>query len=57
MIAKRLENPEKIILPVLLGNVEIPSILRDTVYLDLRDKDIKKGVNKLTEAIKLKSKK
>jgi hypothetical protein len=46
----------KIILPVLLGNVEIPSILRDTVYLDLRDRNIKKGVNKIAEAIRLQKK-
>jgi hypothetical protein len=40
------------ILPILLESVEIPALLRDVHYLDLRDKDVSKVVKQLSKAIK-----
>jgi hypothetical protein len=41
-----------VILPVLLEDVEIPSLLRDVVYLDMRDGDVREGVTKLISSIR-----
>jgi len=41
-----------VILPILLEDVEIPALLRDVLYLDLRDRDVSKVVQKLIEAIR-----
>lgn len=41
-----------IILPILLESVELPALLRDKNYLDLRDKDVSKAVKQLSKAIK-----
>ena len=41
-----------IILPILLGDVEIPALLRDVQYLDLRDRNIPKAVQTLVRAIR-----
>lgn len=40
-----------VILPILLEEVEIPSLLRDVMYLDMRDGNIGLGVKKLISAI------
>jgi len=40
-----------VILPILLEDAEIPSLLRDVMYLDMRDRDVALGVKKLISAI------
>jgi hypothetical protein len=40
-----------VILPILLEDAEIPSLLRDVMYLDMRDGDVALGVKKLVSAI------
>lgn len=53
VMAKRLSNKGGgIVLPILLEDVEVPAILRDVKYLDLRDGDAERGVNELVNAIK-----
>jgi hypothetical protein len=44
-------NRGAVILPILLENAEIPSLLKDLMYLDLRDGDVDAGVRKLVSAI------
>jgi hypothetical protein len=52
VMSRRLSNKGgAVILPILLENVEIPALLRDVMYIDLRDGDIQKGVNNLAIAI------
>lgn len=41
-----------VVLPVLLEDVEIPPILRDVKYLDLRDGNIERGVLEMVSAIR-----
>lgn len=40
-----------VVLPILLDDAEIPSLLRDVMYLDMRDGDVALGVKKLISAI------
>lgn len=41
-----------IVLPILLEDVAVPALLRDVLYIDLRDRDISKAVQKLIETIR-----
>lgn len=53
MISRRLsKRGGAVILPILLEDVEVPALLRDVMYLDLRDGDVSRAVKKLSEAIK-----
>ena len=40
-----------VVLPVLLEDAEVPALLRDVMYLDLRDGDVNAGVRKLVSSI------
>jgi hypothetical protein len=51
------ERRGPIVLPVLLDDVDVPSVLRDVKYLDLRDHDIQRGVHEIIKAIKLSDRK
>lgn len=42
---------QAILLPILLDDVEIPPLLRDVVYLDLRDGDVDRAAGQLIEAV------
>ena len=46
------ERRGPVVLPVLLDDVEVPSVLRDVKYVDLRDHDIQRGVHEIIKAIK-----
>lgn len=41
-----------VVLPILLEDVEVPAMLRDFKYLDLRDKNVERGVSELVSAIR-----
>lgn len=41
-----------VILPVLLADAEVPSLLRQFQWLDLRSRDLAKGIAQLVEAIR-----
>jgi len=45
-------NRGALVLPVLLEDTEIPALLRDVMYLDMRNGDVEAGVNMLVAAIK-----
>jgi len=45
-------NRRAILLPILLEDAEIPPLLRDVMYLDMRDRDVGTGVRKLVDVIK-----
>ena len=45
------ENQQTVLLPVLLADTEIPPLLRNIQYLDLRDGDVARAVGELTAAI------
>jgi hypothetical protein len=52
VISRRLsKRGGAIVLPILLEDVEIPALLRDVMYLDLRDRDVSKAVLSLADAI------
>lgn len=40
-----------VILPILLDDTEVPALLRDVMYLDLRDRDVSRGIEQLVSAI------
>jgi hypothetical protein len=40
------------VIPVLLSDVEVPSILRDVKFIDLRDRDVQRGVKEIVKAIR-----
>lgn len=42
-----------VVLPVLLDDAEIPALLRDVMYLDMRTGDVQAGVTRLVAAIRL----
>jgi DNA-binding Lrp family transcriptional regulator len=42
---------QAILIPILLDDVEIPHLLRDVVYLDLRDGDVDRAAGQLIEAV------
>lgn len=46
------ERGGPVILPILLDDVEVPALLRDVMYLDLRDRIVSKGVELLASAIR-----
>ena len=53
MMSRRLsKRGGAVILPILLEDVEVPALLRDVMYLDLRDGDVAEAVDKLSTAIK-----
>jgi hypothetical protein len=45
-------NRGAILLPVLLDDAEIPALLRDVMYLDMRNADVRAGVNMLIAAMR-----
>lgn len=52
MIARRISaKGGAVILPILLEDTPIPALLRDVKYLDLRDRDLARGVKELSKAI------
>jgi TIR domain/Domain of unknown function (DUF4062) len=52
MMARRLSGKGgAVILPILLEDVEVPAILKDVKYLDLRNGDVDRGVKELLSAI------
>jgi hypothetical protein len=40
-----------LVLPILLDDVDIPALLRDRKYLDLRDRNVERGVQELLDSI------
>jgi hypothetical protein len=46
------EDRGAVVLPVLLEDVDIPALLRDVMYLDMRDGDVERGIRRLTDAIR-----
>jgi hypothetical protein len=40
-----------VVIPILLDDAEIPALLRDVMYLDMRDGNVQAGVNKLVAAV------
>ncbi len=46
------EDRGAVVLPVLLDDVEIPALLRDVMYLDMRDGDVGRGIRRLADSIK-----
>lgn len=53
IMSKRLRgNNSPLVLPVLLDDAEVPALLRDRKYLDLRDRDTQRGVQKLLKSIR-----
>lgn len=46
------QNRGAIVLPILLDDAKIPSLLRDVMYLDMRAGDVQTGVTKLVAAIR-----
>lgn len=52
MINRRLSNSHgPLIIPILLEDVEIPALIRDVKYLDLRDKDLERGIKEFHSAV------
>lgn len=52
MMLRRLEQRGgAVVLPIRLDDAEVPALLRDVMYLDLRDGDVPKAVAKMLEAI------
>ncbi len=52
MIVRRLSNEHSpLIIPILLEDVEIPALIRDVKYLDLRNKDIELGVKEFYKSV------
>jgi TIR domain len=52
-MVRRLREPDKVkIIPVLIEDVEVPALLRDVLYLDLRDGDVKKAAKRLASTIR-----
>jgi len=52
VVARRLSNRAgAVVLPVLLEDVEVPAVLRDVKYLDLRDRDVARGAEELVSAV------
>jgi hypothetical protein len=52
VISRRLsKRPSAVILPILLEDVEVPALLRDVKYLDLRDGNVSRAVSDLIKAI------
>lgn len=52
-MARRLRDPDNVrIIPVLVDDVEVPALLRDTLYLDLRDRDITKVARALAHTVR-----
>jgi hypothetical protein len=43
---------DMVMIPALLDDVEVPALLRDIKYLDLRDRDIDRAVEELSNAIR-----
>jgi DNA-binding Lrp family transcriptional regulator len=43
------------LVPILLDDVEIPAVLRNVMYLDLRDRDVAKAVNSFMQSIQFQS--
>ena len=53
MISRRLsKRGSAVIIPILLEDVEVPALLRDVQYLDMRDGNIDRAINNLSIAIK-----
>ena len=50
-IGKRLGGQNQVIIPILIDDAEIPPVLRDTRYVDLRDGNVKRAAQELIEAI------
>ena len=49
---RRLADPQgPVIIPVLLDDSPVPALLRDVVYLDLRDRNIEAGATRLVNAV------
>ncbi len=46
------EKSGPIVFPILLDDTEVPALLRDVKYLDLRDHDITRGVRELSDSIR-----
>ena len=54
IMMRRLEQKKgAAVLPVRLDDAEVPALLRDVMYLDLRDGDVSRAVARLVEAIKI----
>lgn len=52
-LQRRLADPQgPVIIPVLLDDSPVPPLLRDVMYLDLRDRDIADGASSLIEAVR-----
>jgi len=52
MIIRRLSNEHgPLIIPILLDDVEIPALIRDVKYLDLRHKNIELGVKEFYKSV------
>jgi hypothetical protein len=52
-MVRRLREPNSVkIIPVLIEDVEVPALLRDVLYLDLRDGDVKKAARRLASTIR-----
>jgi hypothetical protein len=41
-----------VVIPILLDDAEIPALLRDVMYLDMRAGDVQKGIDKLVASIR-----
>lgn len=53
MISRRLsKRGSAVIIPILLEDVEVPALLRDVQYLDMKDGNIDRAINNLSIAIK-----
>ena len=52
MIARRLSHIHgPLIIPILLEDVEIPALIRDVKYLDLRDKNLERAIKEFYHAV------
>ena len=52
MMARRINSRRgAIVLPILLEDAPIPPLLEGVKYIDLRDKDVARGVKQLSDAI------
>jgi hypothetical protein len=54
-IARRLRGDSPVVFPVLLEDTEIPGLLRDIRYLDLRDRNMDRAISELISAINAQS--
>jgi len=52
MSKRLLGNNSPLVLPVLLDDTEVPALLRDRKYLDLRDRDTQRGGRELLKSIR-----